>query len=652
LAQNQTWGATMQIEEVTIPVNLTVSDSNNNNNNTLPAEAKKTDRLGKEVIDLMKRAIENGKSAIGKNIIAIIGNTGTGKSTAVNHFLGLTMKVERNRIKVAAGQTEAAAIGHRPGTSETQIVGLYPKGDGEWFADCTGFQDTRSDEMDIAGVFSLLTTFLNANQVKLVFAFDCNAILIDRGIHFSNALTQAMKLLKNYENHKDSILLMFTKPTPNLYGQFFNAQDAIGELTDIMNDLPPGPQKELYQFILRDQGKYITVCNPLSNESRIENLAAFANMGKISDPNVFQLSYSPKSHLKLMKEMVSIGINGLNLYESYFSNENAIKRYQEEIQKLEEGVAKIKASIQEIGNGNADPSAIEAAEQAILLENKNLINSQKVHIQKAESTMAEIKNRMNLTQQKMDEMDKKGSEEVEYWKDQINQPGINIVSTTTTIHTSSKSGFMGFGGGSSRSEQTSSTVDKRSIPRDFNYRGPEILRVVKDPENGACWSNEKKEKDTYYIHYESGKGEDAKASVKVFVQRRHLPSSVVERMGKQEESNREMNELNKWQKSIAEYQNVIHKAEMAAAAKGTILEKINQYKKSTEELEASKQDYIAKKQKLEDENGKCRQLIQAANSEFAFLKDYIRLSKDEKLKQNEIVSKFLKYDETYIGAKS
>lgn len=624
-------------------------------NNQMPEIPAKTDRLGRDVIELLKGAVIQAQRAKGKNIVALIGNTGTGKSTAVNQFLERKMRFLRNpetgklTIQVAEGEQEIAKIGHRPGTSETRYAHIYEKeGFPLVFADCGGFFDTRGINTDIAVVSSLKLTLENAKSVKLVLCFDSSVIKTDRAIHFSHSINLALgTLLKDYEKHQDSVLLMFTKPTREVDGTLFNAAMAKQYLTEIRDDLLDGPQKKLYSFLLRDDGKYIAVCDPLSDESRKTNVASLLQMGRIENTKeAFQTAYSAHSQLKLYEEITAIAVIGSNNYNRYFTNYTTILRYNEEISALKIKIANMQQSIQKIGNGCQDPSLIEAAEQAIILENKNLVRQQGERLSALRQQIQEINLKIESLNEKISLLNKRGEEEVEYWCDQINQEGINIESKTVTVTTHEKSGP--FKSSSNSETSTTSTYDKRAIPRDFFYRGPEILRIAKDPGDGPCWSNEDRGVDTYSIHYESEKGEPARASIKVFVKRKHLPAEVTERASLEKEIARERGAIVAILNDCTDIQRVINQAEMGIAAKGSSLEKLAIFNKAVQELEGSLVSYIQKLENSSAEKALLKVEILKNQDDESFLRNYLELSNDVNLKNKEIVAQFLIQQQEYL----
>lgn len=619
-----------------------------NQQNQQPRVSPKVDRLGRDVIELIKGAIQQAQKAKGKDLIALIGNTGTGKSTAVNQLMGKKMEYVRRKIQVAAGEEEIAKIGHRTATSETRYAHVYEQEGCQFvFADCGGFYDTRGISTDIAVITSLKLTLENSNSVKLVLCFDSGVITADRGIHFAQSVNLALgTLLKDYKKNANSILLMFTKPTPGPDGKMFNVETAKEILMELSEDLLDGPQKKIYEFLLRDNGKYIAVCDPLSNASRDENTRILRGMGCIENPkNAFQTAYSAHSQLKILEEMTAIAVSGSDLFTQYFSNQGTIARYNAEIVQLKEKIGNIVGSIQALGNGQNDPAAIQKAENAIIEENKMIVRQQEEQIRQLKNQIAENNIKIEAIREKIALLDKRGEEEVDYWTDQIDQEGINIESKTVTVTTHEKSGL--FNSSSHSDTSTTSAFDKRAIPRDFNYRGPEILRVVKDPESGSCWSNENKGLDFYTIHYESGKGERALASVKIFVKRKHLPTEVNIRSSYDQNIVHEIVATNKLLQDIGDIEKIIHNAQIAISAKGNTLEKLEIFTKTVKELETSLAEYTQKLNAKFAESSELQNVIRDAQEDYLFLKNYLELSNDSNLKAIDIVTKFLTQHQDY-----
>jgi energy-coupling factor transporter ATP-binding protein EcfA2 len=338
--------------------------------------------LGKTISCIQKTALTSEK-ANGKDIIALIGNTGAGKSTLINYLWGLKMIKNKGFIEVENSNEEIAKIGHSKGSSETLITQIYQKTNSYTFVDCGGFLDTRGDDVDVEVVSSLKFTLEGAKSVKLGVCCDCSLLGIDRGVGFTAFIKQALKgLIINYQDHQGSILLMFTKPK-NIDGDLYNKEDAINELKEIQKDLIDNDEKDLYQFLLRDEGKYICVCNPLADPT--EELSIFDKMSGIYNPSkAFNVPYSNSVLLTLRDTMIKTADAANELFRKY---KLAQKNYDTEILNCKDFTEQEK-KINVIINQNS--VAIKQQEDLIgknkIIEIQNQINKMDVLINSSYQT--------------------------------------------------------------------------------------------------------------------------------------------------------------------------------------------------------------------------------------------------------------------------
>lgn len=297
--------------------------------------------LGKTLVSL-NTILSDSKKAEGKDIIAVVGNTGTGKSTAVNYLLGIPMQYKPRKeggiVEVADGQREIAKIGHHLAASETLYTQVYENTHVPFvFADCGGFFDTRGASTDVSVVASLKGVLESAQSVKLVLCFDSRILNSERGRLFHQTMALTLKtLLKNYRTHSGSVLLMLTKPTFGLDNTLFDSKEACGMIAEMMKDLPDGSeQKELYQFLLRENGKYICVCNPLSPDNRDQIHYIFNRMTPIQKTeHAFQVACSAETQVALFEEMSRIAIITHDLYLNHAAITASIEERRSKHQTL------------------------------------------------------------------------------------------------------------------------------------------------------------------------------------------------------------------------------------------------------------------------------------------------------------------------------
>jgi len=263
--------------------------------------------------------LEDSRKSVGKDVIALIGNTGTGKSTAVNYLLGspIFYDEQTQAMRVAEGYEEFAKIGNRSSTSETLYTQIHQNSD-FLFADCGGFLDTRGPEQEFQAMASLKATLSNSSTVKLVLCFDSNALRIDRGSNFSQFVRTVLQdFLRDYRETRKSVMLMFTKPFFHRDGRIFSSVDAIADIKKMMEDTDSVDLRNLYDFLLRDSGKYISVCEPTDGNSRLSMLKMLSEMNPIQSKETFHVPCSPALRNRLFEETTSIAHQANELQEAF-----------------------------------------------------------------------------------------------------------------------------------------------------------------------------------------------------------------------------------------------------------------------------------------------------------------------------------------------
>lgn len=351
-------------------------------------------------VTALNMACSESQKAKDKEIIVLTGNTGTGKSTAANYLLNIPMCYVREEgegmIQVAAGYEEVAKIGHHKARSQTLFTQVHECPNTPFtIADCGGFFDTRGISSEWTVAASLQHTLASAKSVRLVFCFDSALLSSDRGIHFYEAATLVLtKLLKDYRAHPSSVLVMFTKPTRDIEGTLFNAQDAISIMTSIMDDLQDGSeQKALYQFLLREKGKYICVCNPLSVEERGAIQQILSEMMPISNTQEsFQIVCQAETQVALLDAMVEVATKANELF----------RQHTELSAKIVQNRLKIEALNQEMSALREQKHKAEEAAQheQLFLESNHLatVNDQLIQ---AESDIAQTQTTIAQMDQKL-----------------------------------------------------------------------------------------------------------------------------------------------------------------------------------------------------------------------------------------------------------
>lgn len=287
--------------------------------------------LGSTLLQLEKIVVQS-ELAKDNLVLALVGNTGAGKSTLVNWLLGLKMAsqlIERKRrIVVANGIQEAAKIGHQLATSETTYTEIFPfnpmtvegKKNLGCIADCGGFSDTRGIANELLAATSLQLTLSVAQGVRLLLVIDA-ASLLERGNIFFNIVHLSLRqLLNNFDINQHSFAILFTKPN-NQISDSEDARDYIKRMKRELEEMAIESscpliqgKLQLCQSMLRDNGKCILVCDPLSENSRQEVLDLIESLQPIYNTSqAFRILCSPNSSRAIFEEMLTIAAlaNGL-----------------------------------------------------------------------------------------------------------------------------------------------------------------------------------------------------------------------------------------------------------------------------------------------------------------------------------------------------
>jgi energy-coupling factor transporter ATP-binding protein EcfA2 len=174
---------------------------------------------------------QNAAPAANKEVLMVLGNTGTGKSTAVNYLLGCEMKSALDEfgeeIIVVAPESirpEVMPIGHgdQSHTFMPQIV-PDPDNNDQTYCDCPGFSDNRGAEINIANAINTRRVLQQARGVKAVFLASYSGLSNDRGASRRAMESMCLQMFGSADNlrrHQNSVLLGITKaPLYNRSGQ-------------------------------------------------------------------------------------------------------------------------------------------------------------------------------------------------------------------------------------------------------------------------------------------------------------------------------------------------------------------------------------------------------------------------------------------------
>ena len=167
---------------------------------------------------------QNAGQANNKEAVAILGETGTGKSTSINHWMGCHMELRTPEelgiqggledvivVRPDSERPEATSIGHGTvsHTFMPQVV-QDPNYDTRVYLDCPGFSDNRGAEINIANAINTRRVLQQAQSVKAVFLTSYQELLAGRGSSIramEKMCSQLFGGIDNLRNHQNAVLL-------------------------------------------------------------------------------------------------------------------------------------------------------------------------------------------------------------------------------------------------------------------------------------------------------------------------------------------------------------------------------------------------------------------------------------------------------------
>ena len=222
-------------------------------------------------ITLLNHCAELGEQNVaqvaGKEVVMVMGNTGTGKSTTINALMGCQMRVDHDEFEqeviIVDPQSplqEIMPIGHglRSQTFLPQIA-PDPMHSHRAYCDCPGFSDNRGPEINIANAINIKRVSQGSAGVKAVLLTNYNGIAdVDRGSSISTMEKMCRQLFGNVDNlriHQNAVLLGIIKaPIYKRNGQPFSLNTARAMLTEKNSPIAQILANRIFLFDPLDRG--------------------------------------------------------------------------------------------------------------------------------------------------------------------------------------------------------------------------------------------------------------------------------------------------------------------------------------------------------------------------------------------------------------
>jgi hypothetical protein len=405
----------------------------------------------------------------------------------------------------------------------------------------------------------------NAKSVGIVLCVTSSSIKESAGFLFLRFLETTLgKLIKNHKNegNKDAIYLMITRPhmvgirNPRLY----NVDDAKNELEELKNSFSEnGGSPDFLNFILRDDGKYISVCDPLDRDgnldikAREEYIKTFENMTPITNcKDAFQVAYSENVELKLLKKFTTISEIGCNLFERINQNFKEIKKINHEIEFISKEISNKNDNILKLKN-KSEMSLIEESDKIQIESLRINIIEKNREIDSFFIEKTKFGNKIEEIKECIKREDDKGNDSLLYWENSYQEEAKWSSYTYENLETDyefqARIGSIGGGfeqgflklatamGGKQLKQRTGSKG--LPITKLLEYpKGIEIDKVEKIPIDTKYWSQETenpKGKKHFSVLYTTGDGEKADAKIQIYALYKNHPDAIEKMEGLVEE---------------------------------------------------------------------------------------------------------------------
>lgn len=226
------------------------------------------------------KAGEDARNEIGdKNLVVVLGPTGSGKTTACNYLCNCKMKeVEPNFFrqpgkhkKLIIAENCLGDIGHKTGenSSETFDPQLFVDQENEiTYCDCPGIGDTRKKSVSFCNSLSMVEILKNAKTIQGLIFFINDEDKGERKASIEKYMKILQLLLEDFEPYKNSILFVISKAKkkslPALQNSFKKCLESI-----IDNDDSNDPElKNFCASVVKSNvwKESMITCDPLSNE--------------------------------------------------------------------------------------------------------------------------------------------------------------------------------------------------------------------------------------------------------------------------------------------------------------------------------------------------------------------------------------------------
>lgn len=626
------------------------------------------------IVTEMRIALANAEAARNRSIIAVLGNTGSGKSTSINYLAGFPMHQTQQGIDVIPPAQAIAKIGHKA-ISETTYATVYQV-ENRYFVDTGGFLDTREGKTSVSVPFSIKCTLQNARDVKIILCADISLLWMDRGVHVTELFKTAIDRLVGdcrMDCLSKSFLLLITKVRPMPTAEEAVTIPATIDLVQLAlrtlraSATPTSLEQRVYDFVLRDGGKYIAMINPLDKgQSRLGILEKLDAMQPVASPQECfnYIPYSSETRLWIHTTMRTIAEEGRVLYETLGFYTERINELKTELAVLTEKIDSLQQCLDRL---TSDP---DAKSQMVAKTKEQLTMHQASH-KALLGQIALLEREVSALGHMVANLQTRGNLQWEYKNWTFTHPAINtedrVVDVSSDIDwlTVAKNVSQGAStgeeiggvvggviGGIFRGVASIFSRDEKRfrfpgvrlpITGHFHYQGPTIACLeLHPPAESSCWTFKGGvNSQEYEARYQSEAGAPADAKVRVFVLFKDLPTTLLEKARLESEIARKKMLVFSAREGASKYEGemiLLSDIEKMAADEADRAKELGAAIAAfKEKIEERKSQLI----RLQTATSESLQQLREKAGEFSSLDQYLDIAQDSELCHTRVVQDYL-----------
>lgn len=504
-----------------------------------PASNKAKSRLDVNLLQAgIMQAFEQAEQVKNEEVVLVIGNTGSGKSTSINYLLGCKMvPADEDDLDLQAVPAKGEKVYSKVGDGHvsTTLFPVLAKNNDERqvisYCDCPGFFDNRGDEVQISTAVATIATIQNARRIRgIMVVIDYNALSVGLGSLFKELLMTLEYLLqdpaavmpsiqfvfskcnvdKPLDVKKVAILKKLQKMYDSLEAQIKQRQSG-GILATIRNfvvgssaesSAEVNDASELSEDVQKLAAQQRLLFLIISNPDNIHVIDVF-DEGKVSRPlitsrlqavnpirkDTFKIAgYNEFARLELNRLMAQLAVDALEMLTKMIDLPRVIEHKQGHLQELTKQIDATRALIEKLEKSTPE-------DKSVILQNlQHMIATHQSTILQHQKYLADLTLSKGSLEQELGQLN--SEDLVVYSEQKISDRRAPLIGVFT---------------------RTRRNINYNDIPFDkveLSCNNGQFAEAKNDAVSGS-----------YQAQYLSTRGKDAEASVKFLVQKRNLPGN-------------------------------------------------------------------------------------------------------------------------------